>query len=559
MLRKVLPISLAALAFAAPADAQRVSLMPGVTYEREAAFTTHGPVVLHVLRAPRPGGLYALKPTLSNDVIVGRERVTQMQRRLSTTATVAGVNGDMFAWADGRPSGMLMMNGVLAAQPTRDRSSTGISPDGSLVIDRVRLAGRWQGTGQRRPFVLNRAPSAGGVALYTPLWGPTTPAATNTIELVLQPFAPAQPGRDLPGVVTLAKEGGATPIPPGGAVLVGRGAGAGHLASEAPVGTNVTVRLTLTPDWSTLTDALGGGPLLVREGKPIFRANEVFTLDQLVPRHPRTAVGQAADGTIILAVSDGRRPGYSVGMTMFEMALTMARLGAVSASALDGGGSSTMAFEGSLLNRPSDPGGERAVSESLNVLYFGVHVPDVPQEVVSPNGDGFAERQTLTYKIVRPSTVHARLIGPDGSEQVLDSGPKPAAGVYRFTWAGPGAEGAWRFVVDATDDLGRASTAERTFSLNTTLGAVRATRTSVRRRGTVRVSFTLARPAEVRARIATSGGASVGSIAPRDLPAGTQTLSWRVRGIRTGRYQVRVTAQNAAGTVTQSAPFIVRR
>ena len=118
--------------------------------------------------------------------------------------------------------------------------------------------------------------------------------------------------------------------------------------------------------------------------RAIFRANEVFTLDQLVPRQPRTAVGQAADGTIILAVSDGRRPGYSVGMTSFEMALTMARLGAVNASALDGGGSSTMAFEGSLLNRPSDPGGERAVSESLNVLYYGVHVPDVPLEHEDP-------------------------------------------------------------------------------------------------------------------------------------------------------------------------------
>src|SRR5918995_4578258 len=161
--------------FAAPVHAQRVLLTPGVTYEREVAFTTRGPVVLHVLRAPRPGGLYALKPVLSNDVIIGRERVTQMQRRLTSTATVAGVNGDLFAWADGRPSGMLMLNGVLAAPPNADRSSTGIASDGSLVVDRVRLAGTWQGTGQPRPRVLNRPPGSSGIALYTPPLGPTTP------------------------------------------------------------------------------------------------------------------------------------------------------------------------------------------------------------------------------------------------------------------------------------------------------------------------------------------------------------------------------------------------
>jgi exopolysaccharide biosynthesis protein len=77
-----------------------------------------------------------------------------------------------------------------------------------------------------------------------------------------------------------------------------------------------------------------------------------------------------------MLVVDGRRPGYSAGMTNFELAQTMARLGVVTASALDAGGSSTMAFDGKLLSRPSDRGGERLVSEALLVMYYGVHAPE---------------------------------------------------------------------------------------------------------------------------------------------------------------------------------------
>ena len=537
--------------------------MPGVSYEKTVQFTTHGPVVAHVLRGPRPVGLYALKPILSNDVIVGRERVTQMQRRMSATATVAGVNGDLFNWNVGYPSGMLLMNGVLASPPNADRSSTGISPDGTLRVERVKFAGTWQGSGQRRPLVLNKDPGSGGTALYTPTYGPATPAASETVEVALTPFPAAAPLRDLVGTVVQAKEGGATPIPPGGAVLVGRGVtGAGRLAPEAPVGSNVTVRLTLTPDWSGLVDAVGGGPVLVREGRPVFRSNEGFTTEQLVPRQPRAAVGQTQDGRIVLVTVDGRRAGYSVGMTNFELALLLMRLGVWTGSALDGGGSATMAFEGTLLNRPSDPGGERSIAESLSLFYYGVHVPELPLGTVSPNGDGADDRQTLAYKIVRPSTVNARLVAPDGREQPVDVGPKPAVGTYRFPLAATAPEGSWRFVVDATDDLGRASQAERSFSLNNTLASL--TAGSARRGGTVRGGFTLTRAAQVRGTILTASGSPLRTLAARSLAAGPQTITWNGRSaygslVRAGRYQLRVTAQNAVGTVSLTAPFTIRR
>jgi hypothetical protein len=545
--------------------------MPGVTYEREVEFTAHGPVAVHVITAPRPTGLYALKPVLSNNAIVGRERVTSMQRSVSASATVAGVNGDLFNLADGHPSGMLMRSGVLDSPPLADRSSIGIFGDGSVRVDRVAFAGIWRGTGQRRPLRLNQPPGPNGVSIFTAAWGPSTPAGSQ-VEAVVSPFPAAVPNADLGGtVVSIGETAGGTRIAPGTAVLVARGTGAARLAEEAPLGTSVFVRFALTPDWAGAVDAIGGGPVIVRNGKPVFRANEAFLTAQIGPRHPRTGVGQLANGRIVLVAVDGRQPGYSVGMTNFELALLLVRLGAVTASALDAGGSTTMAFEGSLLNRPSDPGGERAVADSLNVFYYGVYAPPPVETVVSPNGDGVAERQQLEYKLVRPAAVTATLIGPDNVERPLETAQR-TPGRYRFTWTGlrPNGtlepEGRWRLRVTATDDQNQTSTTDRLFSLNTTLGSLAVNPTVVvRRRGSnLRATFRLAYPATVRVTVERPTGSVVRTVLRRGLPAGEATVAWdgrdagRALAFR-GRYVLRVRATNSFGTVDLTRPFALRR
>ena len=575
-MRRRTPLLVAAIlaaCYAAPAAAQtgRTLLMPGVTYERQVQFTSHGPVAIHVLVAPKPGGLWSLKPVLSNGAILGRERVTAMQRNVSRDATVAGVNGDLFAWADGRPSGVLMQSGVLATAPSPDRSSIGIAADGTLRVERIRMFGTWRGAGQRRPLLLNQPPGPNGVSLFTATWGPTTPAVQGATEAVLAPFPLTTPNVDLSGpVVELKQSAGGTAIPPGGAVLVGRGTGAQRLAAEAPVGTPVVARLRLNPDWTGVVEAIGGGPVLVRAGKPVFRHFELFSTAQ-VARNPRTAVGQLADGRILLVVVDGRQPGYSVGMTNFELAQTLVRLGAVSGSGLDAGGSSTMAFDGRLLNRPSDPGGEREVSEGLFVFYTGTYVAPPAEPVLSPNGDGTAETQSFIYKLVRPGNVTVNLIGPDRVARPLEAGARPA-GVYRLSWNGataagvPEPEGTWRFSVTSVDESGATSTAERVFSLNRTLGglSVSPPLLQVRPNGpTIRATFTLTRPAQVTATVHSVSGALFAVVDRQPLQSGTQTITWDGRAGRTlaysGRYTLKISAANEFGRVDMSAPFSVRR
>ena len=551
--------------------------MPNVSFKRTVQFTAHGPVVLNVITVPRPGGLYQLKPLLSNGTILGKERVTSMERGISNSATVAGVNGDLFNFKDGHPSGMLMQNGVLQSPPYRFRSSVGITSDGRLNVGRVSFFGYWQGLGQRRPLTgLNQPPRGDGTSLFTPAWGAATPRIPGVVEAVLRPFPPAVTGKELSGFVYVQNNtGGGTPIPRDGAVLVARGSQVAKLAQEATVGTEIFTRLILSPDWPTsgVTDALGGGPVIVRNGKAVWTAGEDFLPSQLGPRNPRTAVGQRRDGKIILLAVDGRRRGLSVGLTNWELAQAMVRLGAVTASALDAGGSTTMAFDGKLLNRPSDPGGERPVAETLAVLYTGVYAPPPTLPVVSPNGDGINERQQLSYKIVKPSTVTASLIGPGGVTGFTETQSRPA-GVYGYSWPSAAKRkqaqplGRWRWVVSAEDQDGATSSVERAFWLNDTLGfmrvAPRAVKLRKKTRKAVVARFRLAYSARVTPSIWTTYGVLIRKLPARTLAPGNRAIVWNGRFsngrlVYRGTYVFKVFAQNAYGPVDLNQRFVVRR
>ncbi len=466
-----------------------------------------------MLTVPRPGGLWQLKPVLSNEAIQGTERLTAIEQRVSATATVAGVDGDLFKPSTGAPSGMLMRGGGLDQAPLPGRSSIGIDSTGALSVGRVTMLATWQGTGPRRALNAINAPvTANRVSLFTPAWGPATPSSPGTVEVTLAPFPAAAPNVELAAPVAAVSGGGGTQIPAGGAVLVARGTAAARLQAEAQPGGTVRIRLILKPAWSGVVDALGGGPVLVRGGKPVFRANEDFAADQLLPRTARTAVGQRADGRFLLVTVDGAQPGYSAGVTNFELALLMVKLGAVTAAALDGGASAEMAFDGRLLSRPV--GRERPIADALLVLYGGVYVPQPSEQVLSPNGDGVSDRQLLSYRLVRPSNVTVNLIGPDGVPRYTFAGEQ-APGTYPLDWPGtkpdgsPELEGRWRWNVGVTDDTGRASSAERTFLLDRTLGfatpvapALAVPRASARAVAT----FKLASAATVSTRIETTSG-----------------------------------------------------
>jgi hypothetical protein len=573
MARRILvPLAVLAALLAAdsPATGSQTMVWPGVTLSRTVQFTASGPVVVHALTGPRPDGATTLDLLLSNDSALGRETVSSMQRRVAHGA-VAGINGDFSRFDNGKLSGLFMRDGELVVAPNPNRSSAGVLSDGTLEVRRASMSGTWRANGGPLHALnrVNEAPQRTQTALFTPAYGLATPPVAGGKAVVLFPFPLTSPNVDLPAAVVEARSAD-TPVavPAGGAVLVAGEGSAVTLAAEALPGTTVTTRLDLLPEWPNLVTATGGGPLLVAGGKPVISTDEWFTPVQIVPRAPRSAVGQRADGRIVLVAVDGRQAGYSVGLTNADLARLMVRLGAVTAMALDSGGSTTMAVDGVVVNRPSD-GRERPVGSALVFRYDGVFLP-LPRPLVSPDGDGVDDTQSLSYRLAHPSAATVTLTRPDGSVAHTEAGPRdpgsypfvfPPAGTDRLT------EGKWRLEAQATDDLGRATAMARTFVVNATLGFVRPERRVLRlppQGAPLRVLWRLTRQARVTVTVETARGEVMRAFPTRLYEAGERSLTWNGLGRRrvpvvSGTYLVRVRAVNALGVVEQVTPVRVRR
>lgn len=120
--------------------------------------------------------------------------------------------------------------------------------------------------------------------------------------------------------------------------------------------------------WNTLSF----GPGLVDGGKAVAGIDGIeidtnFGNHSIQGNQPRTAIGMVEAGHFVWIVVDGRSSGYSRGVTMTELAQLFVDRGAQIAYNLDGGGSSVMWFNGSLVSNPLGKGQERGTSDILYV------------------------------------------------------------------------------------------------------------------------------------------------------------------------------------------------
>jgi Phosphodiester glycosidase/FlgD Ig-like domain len=561
--RGLLLAALAALTLPAVGSAwsKTTVLVPGVTYTKTVRWAFDGPLVTHVITAPPPGGLYGLRPIRGRGAVRGRETITSMERRLTMHGTAAGINGDFSSFSTGRPSGIFLSTGVLSDGPNPFRSALGIAFDGSLRVRRLGYFGSWQVDGfTRHPMEAFNRPLSDppGVALFTTAYRGPTPRRRRAVDIVLSGVPPIVVNGSQRTRVAARRWGGGSWVPPGGAVLQASGFWRRVLVREARLGRSLTLRVLVRGLWTDVADALGGGPVLVRAGQPILRAREGFTRSQLFPRHPRTAVGQLQDGRVILVVVDGRSTA-SLGLRNWQLALEMARLGAVRAMGLDGGGSSVMAFDGRVLNRPSD-GAQRAIANGLFVFYYGAYAPRPPHPVVSPNGDGVLDVQHLTAKFVRRSQVDVRLVRPNGTVGWRYSGTVTRR-LITHDLTGARQSGTWRWIAKSVDTRGRRSTMVRRFLVNNTLGHLRFSRYRMRvvpvRGGGLGIAVELTRRSDVTVAVRrVSDGLLVRRLQlSADEAPGTLRFRWDGKNengyvVRGGLYRIRVKATNSLGTIS---------
>lgn len=120
-------------------------------------------------------------------------------------------------------------------------------------------------------------------------------------------------------------------------------------------------------------NAISGIPFLLIEGRNLVEAEEGAYYTGL---HPRTAIGLDQTGrTLILMLVDGRQPGYSEGVSLSELTALLIEYGAYHAINLDGGGSTTLAWQAAdgsvqVLNSPIHnriPGRERPIANHLGI------------------------------------------------------------------------------------------------------------------------------------------------------------------------------------------------
>ena len=129
-------------------------------------------------------------------------------------------------------------------------------------------------------------------------------------------------------------------------------------------------------DLEGVDNAVGGFDVVLRQGQALFSPGSGATGAHTSALHPRTAVGISGDGRhLLLLVVDGRQPGFSLGVSLAELAQLLAGLGATEGINLDGGGTSTLVVQGSegqpqVQNRPihrGQPGRERVSASHLGL------------------------------------------------------------------------------------------------------------------------------------------------------------------------------------------------
>jgi hypothetical protein len=336
----------------------RTDLPGGLQYMWHQSASADGPLTWHQLIVP-PTSSYRVSPlTAQRNGRFTRQPVTRLA---SDAGAIAAVNAGYFSFKPELPIGLLVQGGQVLASPIYNRSFLAWPDQGKPFLGKTQVSVELLATSGQSAEIdwVNYPRQRNSLAVYTDRFGERTGTSADgpTWEIAV----------NADGRVEAADRNDQI-IPAGGFVAAAQGPAATWLKREFPVGALAAVKPKVDRIWPGLSEAVAGGPTLVRDGQvALTSVEEKFAADITKGRAPRTGIGLHDDGTITLLVVDGRDAGYSIGMTLTEFAEQFRALGATQALNFDGGGSSTMVIQGRVVNRPSD-GRERPVTTAIGLV-----------------------------------------------------------------------------------------------------------------------------------------------------------------------------------------------
>ena len=279
---------------------------------------------------------------------------------------VGAINTDFFSYATGVPMGIVIENGVYKSSP-EGRTALIVSDGQFGLIEKpeVNLTLTDQTTGQSVGLThLNKwRAGTGGLYLLNEYFS-TVSTRTSTSGWMVR--MKELNGRELTVNGTLELEvteliEGSDPVSirDNEYILTADDqSGMRSVFQKFQVGDRVTLKADCSiPDLEQIQWACGAGDIMALDGKLTNSANWTYTN---TGRDPRTALGVRRDGSVVLYVVDGRKDGYSSGLSQEDLARELLDQGCQWVVNLDGGGSSVMSvwvpgLTGSdIVNRPSD-------------------------------------------------------------------------------------------------------------------------------------------------------------------------------------------------------------
>ena len=327
----------------------------GLRYKEIRYLSWLGPVVYTVIDLDLNSRRFYLEPTLAKGVVPGIDSLDNMVKEKNA---LVGINGGFFEYT-GRPLGLIYKEGIVS-EPVKDRTALLLAEDNDLFFERV----SWQGYLETRYNRMkldgvNRKPGNDQIVLFNSFYGERVPLIkSGMVELVVVDNIV----QEMNYYNDLLTQGSL--IPEKGYIIQAHGSKSRELIKIMP-GELIDLKEEFNPDFRQLNVkmAISAGPQLIKDGiVNITAEEEEFQADIAYGRAPRSAVGKTADKHLVFFTIDGRQPGYSIGVTLDELADFMKDYGIIEGMNLDGGNSAHMVIRGFTMNSPS---GGRLISNGI--------------------------------------------------------------------------------------------------------------------------------------------------------------------------------------------------